>query len=56
MRGSEAIREMFGLSRAFGSVFRGFIELIGLSRLDQARIVHPQRFRAQQGLRADPRD
>ena len=32
-RGSEAIREMFGLSRAFGSVFRGLLELIGLSRL-----------------------
>ncbi len=33
MRGSEAIREMFGLSRAFGSIVRGFMELIGLSRL-----------------------
>jgi GTP-binding protein EngB required for normal cell division len=32
-RGSEAIREMFGLSRAFGSVFRGLLELVGLSRL-----------------------
>ncbi len=33
MRGSEAIREMFGISRAFGSIIRGFMELIGLSRL-----------------------
>ncbi len=32
-RGSEAIREMFGLSHAFGSVFRGLLELVGLSRL-----------------------
>ncbi len=32
-RGSEAIREMFGLARAFGSVFRGILELVGLARL-----------------------
>lgn len=32
-RGSEAITEMFGLSRAFGSVVRGLLELVGLSRL-----------------------
>ncbi|MEO8398007.1 MAG: dynamin family protein, partial [Chloroflexota bacterium] len=32
-RGSEAIHEMFGLSRALGSVLRGVLELVGLSRL-----------------------
>ncbi|MBI1256780.1 MAG: hypothetical protein GC204_04870 [Chloroflexi bacterium] len=32
-RGSEAIQEMFGLSRALGSVLRGVLELVGLSRL-----------------------
>ena len=32
-RGSEAIQEMFGLSRALGSVLRGLLELVGLSRL-----------------------
>lgn len=33
MRGSEAIRDIFQLSRAVGSVWRGFTELIGLARL-----------------------
>jgi len=33
MRGSEAIREMFGLPHALGSVFRGLLELFGLARL-----------------------
>lgn len=33
LRGSEAIRDMFGLSHALGSVFRGLLELLGLSRL-----------------------
>ena len=32
-RGSEAITDMFGLSHAFGSVMRGMLELVGLSRL-----------------------
>ncbi len=32
-RGSDAINAMFGLSRALGSVFRGFLELVGLARL-----------------------
>ena len=36
-RGSEAITEMFGLSRAFGSVARGLLELIGLARLLRRR-------------------
>ncbi len=33
MRGSESIRDMFGLSHALGSVFRGLLELLGLARL-----------------------
>jgi small GTP-binding protein len=33
MRGSEAIRSIFQLSRAFGSVTRGLTELTGLARL-----------------------
>ncbi len=33
MRGSESIRQMFGLSRAFASVFSGLLELVGLARL-----------------------
>lgn len=33
MRGSEAIRDIFQISRALGSVWRGFIELIGIARL-----------------------
>ncbi|MFN8452530.1 MAG: dynamin family protein [Anaerolineae bacterium] len=35
--GSEAIRDMFGLSHALGSVFRGLLELIGLARLIKRR-------------------
>lgn len=33
MNGSEAIRDIFRLSRAFGSLGRGFAELVGLARL-----------------------
>ena len=33
MNGSEAIRDVFRLSRAFGSLGRGFAELVGLARL-----------------------
>jgi small GTP-binding protein len=33
MRGSEAIREIFQLSRAFGAVWRGLTEVTGLARL-----------------------
>src|SRR5436190_529650 len=33
LRGSEAIREIFQLSRAFGSIWRGLTELTGLARL-----------------------
>lgn len=33
MQGSEAIRDIFQLSRAFGAVWRGLGELIGLTRL-----------------------
>lgn len=36
MRGSEAIRELLRLNRAFGSSFRGLLELFGISRLVQS--------------------
>jgi len=37
-RGAEAIREQFQLSRALGSVFRGFAELVGLSSLARSTV------------------
>jgi GTP-binding protein EngB required for normal cell division len=40
MRGSEAIGDIFQLSRALGSVWRGFTEMIGLARLFRRKSSH----------------